>query len=779
MNRRASCFLLLAASLGGGWPCRGAAETWAPVDGVVPAAGFVVDMGNRMEALYFYQGVFMASEGAENRIGWTGTLGFSCQEGTTSPVFRADVQRRVNYYRALCGLPANITFDAEPAVNAVRPLTPQVPAQTSKYACAQAAAFSNAFSSVFFDDFQLNHEPAAAGVACYSSRVWNGDFHSNLALGYYGPRAVDAYIADDNLSDNTSNNSNVGHRRWILYSRARDMSSGDVPPGSFTADGLTTPSFPSNALYIQNTYQADQVVPRQFVTWPPQGYVPVVLKPLRWSISFPNAVFSPAASDITLKGPDGKVIPVTVLSSDDREHGDNTLVFLPQQTTMAGSGDATFSVTVTGMSGPGVPATHTWQTTFFDPSLLGLDHAITGPANPSEAGANYQASAVPFASCHHLRVNAAPPAAATYVENGDGTTPDLVAEKTGTYPLLQGAGSLYYPDTRSTSTFTPRSGSRSMHLCFPLDASEIDFLPHNQSFSLGPEFIPSATSVVSFQEYFRWLFTNNRLSLEISVDGGAHWTELYGRNGKSVYGVGKKYSAAEWDTAWSARSVPLSAYAGRPVRLRFMLRHNDLSFDGADIDHGCYIDDINLTGVRRLAPGVETSFSGTALRLDQQSAGAPLQAGTTYLLRVRPQIGVRLMGYSPLISVTVKPPTGYEAAHPALAAHPLADADGDGIANFIEYAFGLNAQLRDSHARLPQPVLAEGTLKMTFTIPPGIRDLVYGAECSSDLLSWSVLPNSGSGANVSFAVPVAAGEKCYLRLKVSQQGNGGGPAPGL
>ena len=56
-------------------PVQGAAETWAPVNGVVPASGFVVDMQNRAEALYFHHAVYMASEGAETRMGWTSRYG--------------------------------------------------------------------------------------------------------------------------------------------------------------------------------------------------------------------------------------------------------------------------------------------------------------------------------------------------------------------------------------------------------------------------------------------------------------------------------------------------------------------------------------------------------------------------------------------------------------------------------------------------------------------------------------------------------------------------------
>ena len=736
------------------------------MNGVVPAQGFVVDRTSRAEVLFFHHAVFMASEGAENRMGWTGTHG-NCSGGTTSAAFRADVQRRVNFYRALCGLPAGITFDAEPALNTVPAGSPLVAAGVTKHACAQAAAKNNAFSKLVTDGFILTHSPNGLNTACFNANSWNGAYQSNLTIGYYGPRAVDVYIADDNLLDDQSNNSNVGHRRWVLYSRARDMSTGDVPPGVFSSQNV----LPANALYIASNFLAEDAVPKQFTTWPPAGYVPVGLKPLRWSVSFPGALFPTAASAITVTGPGGAVIPVTVLSANAPALADNTLVFQPQQTVIAGSADATFTVTVTGMSGPGVPASHSWQTVFFDPAVVGVPQTVAGPAQPSAAGAAYQAAAVPFASAYQLLVNPNPPAPATYTENGDGAAPDLTTATTGTYPVLQGAGTL------NSRTFTPRSGTKSMHLCFPLDTSEPDSLPHNQSFALGPEFIPSATSTISFQEMFRWLFKQNRLSLEITTDGGSAWTELYGRNGVYTFSTGGTYTSTAWDTVWNTRSVPLAAYAGVPVRLRFILRHNDVSFDGADVNHGCYLDDIVLTGVRRLAAGVTTTFPGAAVRLDSASAGAPLAVGSTYLLRVRPQLGQSWLGYSPLISVTAKAPTGFETANPTLAAAPFGDADGDGMPNFLEYAFGLNAASPNSPASLPQAVRGASTLALDFTIPGGVADVLYTAECTGNFVTWSPVVNSGTGNRRTFSIPVTPGEKCFMRLKATQQGGAAAAVP--
>ena len=493
---------LLAAGLWG-WVDQGeaAVETWDLVAGKVPVARFVVDMQNRLEVLYFYNAVFAASEGAESRIGWTSSYG-DCVAGNTAADFRTDVQRRVNYYRALCGLPADITFDAEPVFNDPASGSPQLPASTSKQACAQAAAYNNAFSNLFFDDYEITHNPTPGTTECYSPMAWNGATNSNLTIGYFGPQAVDAYIAEDVAGDTRSNNSNAGHRRLLLYSRARDMSTDDGT-GSY-------PVQPANALYVAGVLKPAATAPKQFVTWPPGGYVPIQHKPLRWSISYPGAVFPSTATAISMTGPGGTVIPVTILSANQSTQGDNTLVFQPQLPPITGSADVSYQVAVSGINGSGVPATCAWQTTFFDPAALGVSLSISGPAQPSAAGADYQFNPIPFAAAYQVLVNQASSAASGYLENGDGLNPVITAEKTGTYPILQGAASLTVKDAVTlkdiTTTFTPRGGTKSFHLCFPLDQSEVDYQPHHQSFMLGPEFIPTATSSISFNEHFRWLF---------------------------------------------------------------------------------------------------------------------------------------------------------------------------------------------------------------------------------------------------------------------------------
>ncbi len=735
--------------------------TWLPVSGVVPSAGFVVDTSRRNEPLSFYNTVYLASEGAEDRIDWTGAYGGSCSPGTTSEGFGEDVRRRVNFFRALCGLPS-VTFDASPAANDTAAGSPQIPVGTAKRTCAQASAYLNAYSHVFYDNYALTHSPNAASTICHSSTAWNGSRHSNLTIGYFGPRAIDVYMADDGQGDDLSNNINVGHRRWILYSRAGDMSSGDVPRSVHYDGAGYYPVLPSNALYVTGSLLPAATAPKQFVTWPAQGYFPAPLKPLRWSISFPGATFPTSAGSIRVTGPDGSAISVTVLSSNEANLADNTLVFQPASFHLPDSADAAYTVTVNGISGSGVPASHTWQTIFFDPHTLGLSQNLTGPVQPSAAGADYQFEAAPLAGDYQV-ITSTPAPPASYLENGESAAPAVIADKTGTYPLLQGPGSF------NGQHFSPFAGTKSFHLCFPLDSSEKNYLPQAQSFSLDGEFIPDNTSTLRFYEQFRWLFSHNRLSAELSTDGGNKWTEVYGRNGSYVYSAGASYDSSGWDVAWYLRTISLAPWAGQPVRIRFILRPGAVAFDGPDLNHGCYLDDISLTHVSRLVSSPPVSPGQTNFRLDSQLTGASLVPGTPYLLRIRTQIGYRLMGYSGFLTVVPRFATGFETAWPSVAGHPQGDADGDGMANLVEYAFGLDPFVYTPGDSVPAPVLGSHGLSLGFTIPAGISDLNYTAESSLDCVNWTPVANQALGLQRLFTVPVTSGQNCFLRLRVTQQ----------
>jgi hypothetical protein len=120
------------------------------------------------------------------------------------------------------------------------------------------------------------------------------------------------------------------------------------------------------------------------------------------------------------------------------------------------------------------------------------------------------------------------------------------------------------------------------------------------------------------------------------------------------------------------------------------------------------------------------------------------------------------------LTVVAQPSTGTTPLATTLQGAALDDSDHDGIANLIEYAFGLSDA--DSTARLPQPKRAGDSLEMRFTQPSGVTGISYGAEWSVTMQpgSWKDIPDTGRGAEHVFRMPAATSPNLFLRLKVTQ-----------
>ena len=99
----------------------------------------------------------------------------------------------------------------------------------------------------------------------------------------------------------------------------------------------------------------------------------------------------------------------------------------------------------------------------------------------------------------------------------------------------------------------------------------------------------------------------------------------------------------------------------------------------------------------------------------------------------------------------------------------LFDADGDGLVNLTEFAFGLNPRSGAS-SQLPAASLVGGNLVVTFPEPPGVAgSVIYRAEWSTNLSSgnWIPLADSGTGSTHTFTVPMAGRTKVFIRLIVT------------
>lgn len=112
--------------------------------------------------------------------------------------------------------------------------------------------------------------------------------------------------------------------------------------------------------------------------------------------------------------------------------------------------------------------------------------------------------------------------------------------------------------------------------------------------------------------------------------------------------------------------------------------------------------------------------------------------------------------------------THFGAADNTGSAADAADPDKDGLANLLEYAFGLTPTTGDSRL-MPQPQHNGVSFSITFTQPAGVSGVTYGAQWSTTLQpgSWTNISDTGVGMTHLFSVPVSNGPKVFIQLKVT------------
>ncbi len=270
----------------------------------IPVNKVVSQPWNRTAIITDYYQNFIGSAVTLAELAWTGSVS-GCVAGSISTLSQNRVIQRINYYRRLVGLSDNMTLD--PSRNA---------------ATREAALMMLANNS-------LSHNPPASWL-CYTALGATGAASSNIAIGSFSSNAIKLYMDDPG-----SGNVPVGHRRWILNSRANSFGTGATSN--------------SDVLWVFNSFSTPASLP-PYVAYPPAGFVPRALVPPRWSFSIPSANFTNAT--VQVLNEQNTPVPVTAYSPTNG-YGDNTLVWdlTDPATALAwtGSADKSFSVQVSGV----------------------------------------------------------------------------------------------------------------------------------------------------------------------------------------------------------------------------------------------------------------------------------------------------------------------------------------------------------------------------------------------------------------------------------------------
>lgn len=282
------------------------------------ATGDTTEAQKRQQAIDDYRSLYLTSN---TTASWTGSVS-ACSAGAVSTDMHTKTLKRINFYRKLVGLPYNMQFT------------------TLLNEKAQKAALMMEANN------RLDHFPTSAW-ACYTADGAAAAGQSNLAQGGIGSGAIDLYMQDFGTG-----NEAVGHRRWLLFTRAKTFGHG------------STNTF--NAIYCLHNFSNPGLAPSltpDFIAYPPKGYVvkDLFVPQQRWSFSIPDADFSTVS--VTVKNADNIQI-TTVPYPIQSGYGDNTFVFVPTINSYAFAKDTKYSVEIKNVKVNGVLKTYNYDVTF-------------------------------------------------------------------------------------------------------------------------------------------------------------------------------------------------------------------------------------------------------------------------------------------------------------------------------------------------------------------------------------------------------------------------------
>jgi hypothetical protein len=223
------------------------------------------------ELTKFYKEYYLSS--AVDSINWKSKGG--CDPGSIPASLDQLAEKRINFFRQMNRLPL-------------------IKVTTSKKPEAQAAAF------VISKNNALSHD-IPSSWKCYSQAAADGAKNSCLGLPNFKYLPQTAFITGF-ISDPGDGNYFVGHRRWLLNSRATEFSIGA------TKNSL--------AIYCTNNLIQD-TLKNTFIAYPWNGYVPYNLVFSKWSFSIPDGNEVDYSNiKLIVKNKKGKSLPLKYLKEN-------------------------------------------------------------------------------------------------------------------------------------------------------------------------------------------------------------------------------------------------------------------------------------------------------------------------------------------------------------------------------------------------------------------------------------------------------------------------------
>jgi len=278
-----------------------------------------IDNVARLEAKNLYLNYYLASQTSGSDMSWTGDEP-SCNPGNVPEPTKAKIRQRLDYYRKVVGL-NNIISE-----------------NISKSDKAQLAAL------IMNANNQLDHDPPSSWK-CYTTEGKEGAGNSLLTMTK-NAEAIDSYIRDQG-----ADNGPVGHRRWLLWPRLQEIGIGNTNR--------------SNAIWVLGNAGIPQADTPEFVSWPPEGYIPDRLVFPRWSFSIAGSDFSATTISMLDANNNNINLQIEVLNNS---YGDPTVVWIPENINTNVTSDSSYTITLKDVEINGELMDYSYQVTLFDPN---------------------------------------------------------------------------------------------------------------------------------------------------------------------------------------------------------------------------------------------------------------------------------------------------------------------------------------------------------------------------------------------------------------------------
>jgi uncharacterized protein YkwD len=226
-------------------------------------------------------------------------------------------------------------------------------------------------------------------------------------------------------------------------------------------------------------------------------------------------------------------------------------------------------------------------------------------------------------------------------EGAENDSHRLTVTQTGTYDVFEG--------------IVVKSGKFAFHLITPAESAES---ARSQYITLSPTYLVNGNASITFQSQLGFASSDQHAQVQVSTDNGANWVAVYNQDGNEN----------NPESSWHLRTVDLSGYTGKSVRVRFAFEFiRGTFFNETDLAVGWLIDDIQFSSVQEIVNEQITAATGNTFQFHPTVVG-------DFSLQGRAKTGHDFLDWGPAVSVRTTPASSTPELHlnvSALAAGQL------------------------------------------------------------------------------------------------------------